>query len=146
MAPSVRFVPRSLTTPGGAIFLDPAHRVSGEELNRRDARWRALRERAYARAWSDDATLVGSVHLYAATALRDIEERTLGRSSGSRRVPHSDESSSLHRPRSFRDGASVRRISTMESNHDGRLLRLLRGTKRGRRFRLTLTRLVGGRV
>lgn len=86
MAPSVKFVPKSLMSPGGAFFLDPAHRVTRDELNRRDARWRALRERAYARAWSDDATLVGSVRYHAASVLREFEERTLGRGSNRRLV------------------------------------------------------------
>lgn len=74
-------MPRSLTHPGGVLFLDPSHRVSQEELDRRDARWRAMRERAYSRAWSEDATLVGSVRYYAATssALRDWQDRALGR-------------------------------------------------------------------
>lgn len=70
MAPSTHLMPRSLTHPGGAFFLDPAHRVTREELDRRDARWRALRERAYQRAWSDDATLVGSIRYYAAASAR----------------------------------------------------------------------------
>jgi hypothetical protein len=140
MAPSVRFVPRSLMTPGGAVFLDPAHRVSSEELYRRDARWRALRERAYARAWSDDATLVGSVHLYTVAAFREGSLRDFeGRNSGHRRRVsgnQSDEASTIRRQRS----ASLRRG---ESHHDGRLSRLLMATKRGRHFKSTLRRLVG---
>lgn len=96
MQKRTNIMPRSLTTPGGVRFLDPAHYVSQEELDRRDRRWRAMRERAYARhaaaaasvfsngssaasaSWADDtATLVGSVRYYAAasTALREWEER-----------------------------------------------------------------------
>lgn len=79
-----RPLPRSLTHPAGITFLDPAHRVSREELDRRDARWRAMRERAYARAWSEEATLVGSVRRYAAASaiIREWEDRTLGRRAG----------------------------------------------------------------
>jgi hypothetical protein len=146
MAPSIKFMPRSLTQPGGAIFLDPAHRVSREELDRRDARWRALRERAYARAWSDDATLVGSVQQYAASALRDFEERTLGRSASinTRRLI-SDESSSIRTSgRSNREG-SVRRTGA-ESSHGRLSSMMLMGSRRNRRFRNTLRRWVGARV
>ncbi|KAK0530753.1 hypothetical protein OC834_002122 [Tilletia horrida] len=56
--------PRSLTHPAGITFLDHRQRVSRVELEKRDARWRALRERAYARHWADDATLVGSMRSY----------------------------------------------------------------------------------
>ncbi|KAK0567633.1 hypothetical protein OC861_002588 [Tilletia horrida] len=64
--PSTTFAccPRSLTHPAGITFLDQSQRVSRVELERRDARWRALRERAYARAWAEDATLVGSMRSY----------------------------------------------------------------------------------
>lgn len=83
-----RPLPRSLTHPAGITFLDPAHRVSREELDRRDARWRAMRERAYARAWSEEATLVGSVRRYAAASaiLREWEERTIGRNTSFARM------------------------------------------------------------
>lgn len=156
MAYSIRFMPRSLTQPGGAIFLDPAHRVSREELDRQDARWRALRERAYARAWSDDATLVGGLQHYAATALREFEDRTLGRNAGvggsggsNRRIMSagtfaSDEASTLRNGRSLREG-SLRRGPQQEPSNTGRLSTMLSGTRRHRRFRNTLRRLVGAR-
>lgn len=59
-----RPLPRALTQPTGIAFLPPNLRVSTEELNRQDAQWRALREAAYARAWAEDATLVGSIVSY----------------------------------------------------------------------------------
>jgi len=55
------FVHPALMQPVGIRILEPTQRVSREELDRRDARYRAFRERAYARAWAEDATLVGSV-------------------------------------------------------------------------------------
>lgn len=55
-----RPLPSSLTKPMGVFVLPPSHRVSLAELDRADAQWRALREAAYARAWAEDATLVGS--------------------------------------------------------------------------------------
>ncbi|UZJ53112.1 hypothetical protein CBS101457_002432 [Exobasidium rhododendri] len=149
MAPSVRFVPRSLTHPGGLIFLDPAHRVSREELDRRDARWRALRDRAAVRVWSDDATLVGSMQQYAASALRDFEERTLGRSASNvtRRL-FSDESNSSIRNgggRSFQEGGSIRRSGT-DTNNGRFTSMLLTGSKRNRRFRATVRKWVRTRI
>lgn len=55
-----RPLPKSLTQPTGIFFLAPQDRVSRAELDKADAQWRALREAAYARAWAEDATLVGS--------------------------------------------------------------------------------------
>jgi hypothetical protein len=148
MAPSVKFMPRSLTQPGGAVFLDPAHRVSREELDRRDARWRALRERAYARAWSDDATLVGSYQHYAASVLRDFDERTLGRSASSttRRLTHGGEETSTlnHQPRSIREGSMRRSNATPASG--GFSSMMLSGSRRNRRFRNTVRRWLSARV
>jgi hypothetical protein len=144
MAPSVKFMPRSLTHPGGAIFLDPAHRVSREELDRRDARWRALRDRAHVvRVWSDDATLVGSMQHYAVSALRDFEERTLGRSTSnmSRRV---ESNSSIRGGRSFHEG-SIRRSGT-DANRGRIASMLLLGSRRHRRFRASLRKWISSRV
>lgn len=59
-----RPLPLSLTHPTGIHFLPPSQRVSPAELDKRDAQWRAIREAAYARAWSEDATLVGSCRSY----------------------------------------------------------------------------------
>ncbi|KDN41864.1 hypothetical protein K437DRAFT_169086 [Tilletiaria anomala UBC 951] len=58
------FLHPALTRPVGVRILEPTQRVSREELDRRDARYRAYREKAHARAWADDATLVGSVRSY----------------------------------------------------------------------------------
>lgn len=58
--PLSRSLPHSLTRPIGITVLPPDQRVTTAELERRDAEWRALREAAYARAWAEDATLVGS--------------------------------------------------------------------------------------
>ena len=51
----------ALTRPVGIRILEPTQRVSREELDRRDARYRAIRERAHAKSWAEDATLVGSI-------------------------------------------------------------------------------------
>ncbi len=53
-----------LSVPVGVRILEPTQRVTRAELDKRDARYRAYRERAYARAWAEDATLVGSVRSY----------------------------------------------------------------------------------
>lgn len=47
---SVIPLPRSLTTPGGAYFLPPNLQVTRQELERRDANWRRMREIGHARA------------------------------------------------------------------------------------------------
>ncbi|CAD6913026.1 unnamed protein product [Tilletia controversa] len=80
--------PRSLTHPAGIIFLDQSQRVSRTELERRDARWRALRDRAHARAWAEDATLVGSLRSYGDSG--SMHHRGVGgtgRAGGSRARP-----------------------------------------------------------
>lgn len=137
-----RPLPRSLTHPAGITFLDPAHRVSREELDRRDARWRAMRERAYARAWSEEATLVGSVRRYAAASaiIREWEDRTLGRRSGNGGNPSFarmgtqntiEEGSTVysHRPPSMPDN----QVPPTSSRHNRRNFSLLTGVRSSRR-------------
>lgn len=128
-----RPLPRSLTQPAGITFLDPAHRVSREELDRRDALWRAMRERAYARAWSEEATLVGSVRRYAAASaiLREWEDRTIGRRDAFARIATQN---------TIEEGSTVHshRAPSMPDNHppprrNHRRFSLLTGVRSSRR-------------
>lgn len=54
-------LPKALRQPAGIVFLHPSERVSRVELERRDKQYQAIRAAEYARAWSEDATLVGGI-------------------------------------------------------------------------------------
>lgn len=68
-----RPLPASLTHRVGVTFLPPDLRVTTAELERKDRQYRARREAAYARAWAEDATLVGSIR----TLTRDDDRRSV---------------------------------------------------------------------
>lgn len=69
----------------GIVFLHPSERVPRSELDRRDRCYRAKREAEYARAWAEDATLVGYI-IYDTNASRIASDRaSLGGQSSIRR-------------------------------------------------------------
>ncbi|PWN35632.1 uncharacterized protein FA14DRAFT_172245 [Meira miltonrushii] len=142
-----RPLPRSLTHPAGITFLDPAHRVSREELDRRDARWRAMRERAYARAWSEEATLVGSVRRYAAASaiLREWEDRTIGRRGSFARIGTQntiEEGSTVHSRRAPSMPDSHPTPPPRRNHHHFSLLAGVRSSRRQKKVKDAIRRFV----
>ncbi|ETS60195.1 hypothetical protein PaG_05736 [Moesziomyces aphidis] len=76
---------RALRQPAGIVFLHPSERVPRSELDRRDRCYRAKREAEYARAWAEDATLVGTI-IYNTDSNRISADRaSLGAQSSVRR-------------------------------------------------------------
>ncbi|KIS67468.1 uncharacterized protein UMAG_04566 [Mycosarcoma maydis] len=67
---------RALRQPAGIVFLHPSERVSRSELDRRDRCYRAKREAEYARAWAEDATLVGTIIYTTESNTRNPSDRS----------------------------------------------------------------------